>query len=208
MLSANVDVSATVLKVAHHGSAGSSSSEFLEAVNPQYAVISVGADNDYGHPTEATLNRLSASISRSTGRTCSARSWPVPTGKLSRSRGKQKPPPGRNHPRRQIITIMSETRRPRLSISQPAASFRAKTTASILKRSRRPSPPGTASTQAASEIRRILLPRTDAPDRALFAWGECRRLNERRNAGSLRNSGRSSRSGQESSRARRQTRSL
>ena len=60
MLSANVDVSATVLKVAHHGSAGSSSSEFLEAVNPQYAVISVGADNDYGHPTEATLNRLSA----------------------------------------------------------------------------------------------------------------------------------------------------
>ena len=60
MLAANVDVSATVLKVAHHGSAGSSSSEFLEAVNPQYAVISVGADNDYGHPTEATLNRLSA----------------------------------------------------------------------------------------------------------------------------------------------------
>ena len=60
MLSANVDVSATVLKVAHHGSAGSSSSEFLEAVNPQYAVISVGADNDYGHPTEAALNRLSA----------------------------------------------------------------------------------------------------------------------------------------------------
>ena len=29
-------------------------------MNPQYAVISVGADNDYGHPTEATLNRLSA----------------------------------------------------------------------------------------------------------------------------------------------------
>ena len=58
MLAANVDVSATVLKVAHHGSAGSSSVEFLEAVNPEYAVISVGADNDYGHPTEAALNRL------------------------------------------------------------------------------------------------------------------------------------------------------
>ena len=58
MLAANVDVSATVLKVAHHGSAGSSSTEFLEAVNPEYAVISVGADNDYGHPTEAALNRL------------------------------------------------------------------------------------------------------------------------------------------------------
>lgn len=58
MLAAGVDVSATVLKVAHHGSAGSSSREFLEAVSPQYAVISVGADNDYGHPTEAALNRL------------------------------------------------------------------------------------------------------------------------------------------------------
>ena len=58
MLAANVDVSATVLKVAHHGSAGSSSVEFLEAVNPEYAVISVGADNDYGHPTEAALSRL------------------------------------------------------------------------------------------------------------------------------------------------------
>lgn len=60
MLAANVDVSATVLKVAHHGSAGSSSTEFLEAVDPEYAVISVGADNDYGHPTEAALARLSA----------------------------------------------------------------------------------------------------------------------------------------------------
>ena len=60
MLAAGVDVSATVLKVAHHGSAGSSSTEFLQAVHPQYAVISVGADNDYGHPTEAALNRLAA----------------------------------------------------------------------------------------------------------------------------------------------------
>ena len=59
MLDTGVDVSATVLKVAHHGSAGSSSTEFLEAVCPQYAVISVGADNDYGHPTQAALNRLS-----------------------------------------------------------------------------------------------------------------------------------------------------
>lgn len=59
MLSAGADVSATVLKVAHHGSAGSSSREFLAAVHPQYAVISVGADNDYGHPTEAALQRLS-----------------------------------------------------------------------------------------------------------------------------------------------------
>ena len=58
MLSANVDVSATVLKVAHHGSAGSSSTEFLEAVNPEYAVISVGVGNSYHHPEEEALQRL------------------------------------------------------------------------------------------------------------------------------------------------------
>lgn len=60
MISAGTDVSATVLKVAHHGSAGSSSEEFLTAVGADYGVISVGADNDYGHPTEAALNRLAA----------------------------------------------------------------------------------------------------------------------------------------------------
>lgn len=60
MISSGTDVSAAVLKVAHHGSAGSSSSEFLAAVGAGYGVISVGADNDYGHPTEAALNRLAA----------------------------------------------------------------------------------------------------------------------------------------------------
>jgi competence protein ComEC len=50
-------VAADVLKVAHHGSAYSSSAEFLAAVSPAEAVISVG-DNDYGHPAEATLARL------------------------------------------------------------------------------------------------------------------------------------------------------
>ena len=168
MLSANVDVSATVLKVAHHGSAGSSSSEFLEAVNPIDAVISVGADNDYGHPTEAALNRLSALHIPVYRTDLLGEIAASSDGKTVTITWEQKPPPGRSPPRRQIITIMSETRRPRLSISQPAASFRAKPTVSILKRSTRPSPPGTASTQAASEIRRILLPRTDAPDRALL----------------------------------------
>ena len=47
-----------VLKVAHHGSGGSSTAEFLDAVNPLYAVISVGADNRFGHPQEAVLDRL------------------------------------------------------------------------------------------------------------------------------------------------------
>lgn len=52
------DIHADVYKVGHHGSSTSSSEEFLEKVRPAYAVISCGADNDYGHPHEATLERL------------------------------------------------------------------------------------------------------------------------------------------------------
>lgn len=58
MLDNGADLSADVLKVGHHGSAGSSSSEFLEEVDPEYAIISVGLDNSYSHPTEAALERL------------------------------------------------------------------------------------------------------------------------------------------------------
>lgn len=47
-----------VLKVAHHGSATSSSAEFLAAVSCEYAVISCGKDNSYRHPTTAALNRM------------------------------------------------------------------------------------------------------------------------------------------------------
>ena len=49
---------ATVLKVGHHGSAGSTGYVFLREVIPDDAVISVGTDNSYGHPTEAALSRL------------------------------------------------------------------------------------------------------------------------------------------------------
>jgi competence protein ComEC len=48
----------TVLKAAHHGSCSSTTPEFLEAVDPQVVVISVGADNDFGHPCEEVLERL------------------------------------------------------------------------------------------------------------------------------------------------------
>ena len=54
------DISCDVLKVAHHGSAGSSASAFLNATGAQYGVICVGAGNSYGHPKEAALSRLSS----------------------------------------------------------------------------------------------------------------------------------------------------
>lgn len=50
--------SVDLLKVAHHGSADSSSYRFLRACMPKNAVISAGRGNSYGHPTEAVLSRL------------------------------------------------------------------------------------------------------------------------------------------------------
>ena len=47
-----------VLKVAHHGSSGSSCEEFLEMVQPKLALISCGKNNSYGHPHKETLERL------------------------------------------------------------------------------------------------------------------------------------------------------
>jgi competence protein ComEC len=52
------DLSGTVLKVAHHGSDTSTTSEFLAVVNPRIAVISVGGDNKFGLPSDGVISRL------------------------------------------------------------------------------------------------------------------------------------------------------
>lgn len=58
MLTCGIDLKADVLKISHHGSEYSSEAAFLDAVQPEYAVISVGKDNDYGHPHAPTLQAL------------------------------------------------------------------------------------------------------------------------------------------------------
>ncbi len=59
MLTQNYDLKADILKVGHHGSSSSTTESFLKAVSPKYAVISVGKENDYGHPHKEVLKKLS-----------------------------------------------------------------------------------------------------------------------------------------------------
>jgi competence protein ComEC len=60
MLNKGFNLESNVLKVGHHGSNTSTSEKFLKAVNPEYAVISVGEGNSYGHPTQTILGRLNS----------------------------------------------------------------------------------------------------------------------------------------------------
>ena len=53
----NVDV----LKIGHHGSKTSSSKGFIDEIDPNYSIISVGLNNRYGHPNKEVLNNLSNS---------------------------------------------------------------------------------------------------------------------------------------------------
>lgn len=62
ILQKQLDIQADVLKVGHHASHSSTTQAFLDKVNPKYAVISCGKDNDYGHPHKETLDKLNAKI--------------------------------------------------------------------------------------------------------------------------------------------------
>ncbi|NFJ41755.1 MBL fold metallo-hydrolase, partial [Clostridium botulinum] len=60
ILAKQLDISADVLKLGHHGSHSSTSQTFLDKVNPRYAIVSCGKGNDYGHPHKETIDKLNA----------------------------------------------------------------------------------------------------------------------------------------------------
>jgi len=53
-----VELRSDIIKISHHGSKTSSGEEFLKTVNPDLAIISVGADNKFGHPSYRIVKRL------------------------------------------------------------------------------------------------------------------------------------------------------
>jgi competence protein ComEC len=88
------ELHADVLKVGHHGASTSSSAPFLDAVHPRLALVSVGAGNGYGHPSEQVMHdllargasvlrtdQLGSIVIRTNGRSlevsAGGRSWPI-----------------------------------------------------------------------------------------------------------------------------------
>ncbi|HEX2270139.1 MAG TPA: ComEC/Rec2 family competence protein [Pyrinomonadaceae bacterium] len=60
LLTKDLNLEAQVLKVAHHGSKYATSADFLNRVKPEIAIVSCGAWNRYGHPSQSVLDRLRA----------------------------------------------------------------------------------------------------------------------------------------------------
>ncbi|NLL71039.1 MAG: MBL fold metallo-hydrolase [Epulopiscium sp.] len=58
VISSGKDLHADVLQVPHHGSSSSSTQDFLQKVNPKYSILSLAADNKYGHPHKEVMERL------------------------------------------------------------------------------------------------------------------------------------------------------
>ena len=66
LLEMNPTLSAELLQVAHHGSAGSNTLSFLSQVSPKYAFVSVGQGNRYGHPAPSVVRKLNLALGDST----------------------------------------------------------------------------------------------------------------------------------------------
>ena len=66
LLEMNPTLSAELLQVGHHGSAGSNTLDFLSQVAPKYAFVSVGAENRYGHPAPSVVRKLNSVLGDST----------------------------------------------------------------------------------------------------------------------------------------------
>jgi len=60
LLTKELELRSKVIKISHHGSKYASSSDFLNRVKPEVAIVSCGAWNRYGHPSQAVLDRLKA----------------------------------------------------------------------------------------------------------------------------------------------------
>ncbi len=58
ILEENINIDADILKIAHHGSKTSTTDKFLSKVNPKIALIGVGENNNFGHPSEDVITRL------------------------------------------------------------------------------------------------------------------------------------------------------
>ncbi len=62
LIESGYDLRATVLKIPHHGSDTSSTQPFIDAVEPSVAIIQVGMDNRFGHPTDSVMARLRGAV--------------------------------------------------------------------------------------------------------------------------------------------------